>query len=113
MNIPHLVPRAPQGMGLPAAIYFISFVLICVFLILNMFTGIVLSAIQEMRAELEEEAEKKSIEKILGDKQEVNNNLPRVTMDDFEILTMQLNDIQKKVVQFKALLTEREQEKYA
>ena len=56
-------------MGVPAAIYFISFVLLCVFLILNMFTGIVLNANQQMKNELEEEALKKSIEEVIGDKE--------------------------------------------
>ncbi|MCL2072964.1 MAG: ion transporter [Marinilabiliaceae bacterium] len=110
IDMPDMVPNAPQAMGWLAAIYFISFVLICVFIILNMFTGIVLSAIQEMRVELEEEAVKKSIEKIIGDKEEVINNLPRVTPDDFELLSNQLTDIQNKLIQFKVLMLENEHE---
>jgi len=110
MDFPGITPRIPQAMGLPAAFYFISFVLLCVFIILNMFTGIVLSAIQEMRAELEEEAMKLSIEKIIGDKEEVRNDLPRVTPDDFELLSNQLNDIQNKLMQFKIFMLEKERE---
>ena len=108
---PIVNPIEPKAMGLPAALYFISFALICVFIILNMFTGIVLSAIQEMRVELEAEAVKKSIEKIIGDKEEVYNNLPRVTPDDFELLSNQLTDIQNKLIQFKLLMLENEREK--
>ena len=110
MNIPDITPRVPQAMGLTAAFYFISFVLVCVFVILNMFTGIVLSAIQEMKVELEEEAEKKSIERIIGDKEEVYNDLPRVTPDDFELLSGQLTYIQNKLLQIKSLLLDKEQE---
>ena len=109
MNVSGIEPQLPQAMGLPAAIYFVSFVLLCAFIILNMFTGIVLSAIQEMKAELEEEAMKKSIENIIGDKEEVRNDLPRVTPDDFELLSNQLIDIQQKLLEFKIFLTEREQ----
>jgi len=110
MNVSDIAPRIPQAMGLPAAFYFISFVLICVFIILNMFTGIVLSAIQEMKVELEEEAMKKSIEKIIGDKEEVRNDLPRVSPDDFELLSNQLTDIQAKLMQFKIFMLEKERE---
>jgi len=53
LDITGMAATLPQAMGIPAALYFITFVLICVFIILNMFTGIVLSAIQEMRAEME------------------------------------------------------------
>jgi voltage-gated sodium channel len=108
MNVADIAPRIPQAMGLPAAIYFVSFVLLCVFIILNMFTGIVLSAIQEMKVELEEKAMKKSIEKIIGDKEEVYNDLPRVTPDDFELLSSQLTDIQHKIMEFKVLILEKE-----
>ena len=110
LHISGVEPILPQAMGLPAAIYFVTFILICVFIILNMFTGIVLSAIQEMRKELEEEALKKSIEKIIGDKEEVYNDLPRVTPDDFELLNNQLTDIQNKLMQFKIFILERERE---
>jgi len=111
LNISGIEPALPQAMGLPAAIYFITFVLICVFIILNMFTGIVLSAIQEMRVELEEKALKKSIEKIIGDKEEVRSDLPRITPDDFELLSNQLTDIQNKLIQFKILMLEEERKK--
>jgi len=110
MNISGIEPRLPQAMGLPAAIYFISFVLLCVFIILNMFTGIVLSAIQETKLELEEESIKKSVEKIIGDKEEIRNNLPRITPDDFELLSGQLTVIQNKLLQFKTLMLEKERE---
>jgi len=109
-NFPDIIPRYPQAMGLPAAIYFISFVLLCVFIILNMFTGIVLNAIQQMKNELEEEAVKKSIEEIIGDKEEIFNDLPRVTPDDFELLSNQLHDIQSKLMEFKIFLMEKEQD---
>jgi voltage-gated sodium channel len=108
LNVADIVPRIPQAMGLPAAIYFVSFVLLCVFIILNMFTGIVLSAIQEMKVELEEKAMKKSIEKIIGDKEEVYNDLPRVTPDDFEVLSSQLTDIQNKIMEFKIFILDKE-----
>ena len=108
MNVADITPRLPQAMGLPAAIYFVSFVLLCVFIILNMFTGIVLSAIQEMKTELEEKAMKKAIEKIIGDKEEVYNDLPRVTPDDFELLSNQLTDIQNKIMEFKIFMLEKE-----
>ena len=110
INIPGITPSLPHAMGLPAAAYFISFVFICVFIILNMFTGIVLSAVQEMKMELEEEAMKKSIEKIIGDKEEIFNDLPRITPDDFELLSNQLTDIQNKLLQFKSFLLERERD---
>jgi len=110
LNIPNITPRLPQAMGVPAAIYFISFVLLCVFLILNMFTGIVLNAIQQMKNELEEEALKKSIEEVIGDKEEIYNDLPRITPDDFELLGNQLHDIQSKLMEFKVFLMDKERE---
>ena len=110
MNVVNIAPRLPQAMGLPAVIYFVSFVLLCVFIILNMFTGIVLSAIQEMKVELEEKAMKKYIEKIIGDKEEVYNDLPRVTPDDFELLSNQLTDIQNKIMEFKIFILEKERQ---
>jgi len=109
MNIPDIIPRYPHALGLPAAIYFISFVLLCVFIILNMFTGIVLNAIQQMKQEMEDEAIKKSIERIIGDKEEIHNDLPRITPDDFELLSNQLTDIQNKLLEFKIFLIEKEQ----
>ncbi|MDR1882790.1 MAG: ion transporter [Prevotella sp.] len=87
-----------------ASIYFITFVLINVFLILNMFTGIVLSTIQEIKVELEEETHKKYIETVIGDKEEVKNTLPKVSPGRLDAITEQLSDIQDTIIALKAEL---------
>lgn len=87
-----------------ATIYFVSFILINVFLILNMFTGIVLSAIQEIKVELEEETHKKHIEMIIGDKEEIRNTLPKVASGKLDALTEQLIDIQNTIIELKSEL---------
>jgi voltage-gated sodium channel len=85
-----------------AVIYFVSFVLLNVFLILNMFTGIVLSAIQEIKVELEEEIHKKHIETIIGDKEEIKNTLPKISAGKLDELTEQLIDIQNIIIELKS-----------
>jgi voltage-gated sodium channel len=87
-----------------ASIYFVSFVLINVFLILNMFTGIVLSAIQEIKVELEEEIHKKHIETVIGDKEEIKNTLPKISAGKLDALTEQLIDIQNIIIDLKSEL---------
>jgi voltage-gated sodium channel len=88
-----------------AMIYFVSFIIACVFVLLNMFTGVIVNAIQETKVELDKVAEKQRIEAIIGDKSEVINDIPNISADDVDALEQQLAELQLSLNDFRSNLT--------
>ncbi len=91
-----------QSVKIGGLIYFVSFIITCVFMLLNMFTGVIVYAIHETKNALEKVAEKQRIEKIIGDKREVINDIPDLSIDDLAVLESQLSEIQQRLNEFRS-----------
>jgi voltage-gated sodium channel len=62
-NLPRAANRVSQAQPIPAAIYFISFILLGTMIMLNLFTGVIISSMEEVQEERAEEAREDQLKK--------------------------------------------------